>query len=100
MLSPRDFIVCYPYVILTPSPLSFRVGFIFTLEIDGLQTSGRERLMAKAASIPSLVMSFLVISKMDGDMASSFVLMLMEGGQFTLSSYLWLLEPLVLLDEG
>ncbi|GMN61881.1 hypothetical protein TIFTF001_030962 [Ficus carica] len=77
-----------------------QVGFIFTLEIDGLQTSGRERLMAKAASIPSLVMSFLVISKMDGDMASSFVLMLMEGGQFTLSSYLWLLEPLVLLDEG
>lgn len=90
----------FSFVVLTPSPLSCRVGFIFTLEIDGLQTSGRERLMAKAASIPSLVMSFLVISKMDGDTASSYVLMLMEEGQFTLSGYLWLLEPLVLLDKG
>lgn len=59
---------------------SCRVGFIFTLGTDGLQTFGRERQMVKAVSIRSPVMSFLVISKMGGDMASSFVLMLMEQG--------------------
>lgn len=60
--------------------VSYRVGFIFTPGIDGLQTSGGERQMVKDASILSLVMSFLVISKMDGDMASSFASMLMEEG--------------------
>ncbi|RVX11615.1 Protein accumulation and replication of chloroplast 3 [Vitis vinifera] len=55
-----------------------RVGFIFTVEIGGLQTFGRERQMVKGASIQSLVMSSLAILKMDGDMATSCVSMLME----------------------
>lgn len=59
---------------------SFRVGYIFTREIDGLQTSGREKQMEKAGSIQSVVMSFSAISKMDGDMVTSFILMLMERG--------------------
>lgn len=42
--------------------------------------------MVKAASILSLVMSFLVIFKMDGDMGSSFVLMLMEEGMYSIHS--------------
>ena len=61
-----------------------RAGFIFIPGIDGLQTFGRERPMVKAASIQSLVMYFLAISKMDGDMATSFVLMLMEQGPFSI----------------
>jgi len=61
-----------------------RAGFIFILGIDGLQTFGRERPMVKAASIQRLVMYFLAISKMDGDMATSFVLMLMEQGLYSI----------------
>lgn len=57
-----------------------RVGFIFTPGTDGLQTSGKERPTVKVAFIQSLVMSSLAISKMVGDMASSFVLMSMEHG--------------------
>ncbi|EOY01211.1 1-phosphatidylinositol-4-phosphate 5-kinase, putative isoform 2 [Theobroma cacao] len=57
-----------------------RVGFIFTLEIGGLQTFGRERPMVKVASTQNLVMFSSAILKMDGDMATSFVLMLMEQG--------------------
>ncbi|KAF2305729.1 hypothetical protein GH714_007853 [Hevea brasiliensis] len=59
--------------------------FISTLETDGLQTFGREKPMVKAVSIQSLVKSFLVNSKMDGDMATFFALMLMEQGQYSLS---------------
>ena len=58
----------------------YRVGFIFTLGTDGLQTSGKERPMVKVAFIQSLVMSSLAISKMVGDMASLFASMLMEQG--------------------
>lgn len=64
--------------------LSFgRVGFIFTVEIGGLQTFGRERQMVKGASIQSLAMSSSAILKMDGDMATSCVSMLMEKGMYT-----------------
>jgi hypothetical protein len=57
-----------------------RVGFIFTRGIDGLQIFGRERPMVKGVSIRSLVMSFLAISKMDGDMANFFVSISMGQG--------------------
>ncbi|KAH8500490.1 hypothetical protein H0E87_015657 [Populus deltoides] len=46
--------------------------------LDGLQTFGRERPVEKVASIQSLVMSVLAISKMVGDMITSFELILME----------------------
>lgn len=57
-----------------------RVGFIFTLEIGGLWTFGREKPMVKVASIQNLVMSSLAILKMVGGMATSSVLPLMEQG--------------------
>ena len=57
-----------------------RVGFIFTLVIGGLQTSGRERPMVRGGSTLSRVMPSLVISKMDGGMVSFFASMLMEQG--------------------
>ncbi|XP_057425050.1 protein ACCUMULATION AND REPLICATION OF CHLOROPLASTS 3, chloroplastic isoform X3 [Lotus japonicus] len=57
-----------------------RVGFIFTPVIGGLRTFGKERLMVKGGSTQSLVMPTLGISKMDGGMASFFVLMLMGQG--------------------
>ncbi|TKY50766.1 ACCUMULATION AND REPLICATION OF CHLOROPLASTS 3 [Spatholobus suberectus] len=60
--------------------LCVRVGFIFTPVIGGLQTFGRERLMVRGGSTQSLVMPSLAISKMDGDMASFFVLMRMGQG--------------------
>lgn len=60
--------------------LSCRVGFIFTLGIDGLQTSGREKPTEKAVSIPSLVMYFLASSKMACDTVIFSALMLMEQG--------------------
>ncbi|KAF8389615.1 hypothetical protein HHK36_024134 [Tetracentron sinense] len=65
---------------MTKCLLSCRVGFIFTLGIDGLQTSGRERPMVKGASIQSLETSSLAISKMAGGMATSCALMLVEQG--------------------
>jgi hypothetical protein len=64
-----------------------RVGFIFIPGIDGLQTFGRERPVEKVASIQSLVMSVLAISKMVGDMITSFELILMEQGPFTRIHY-------------
>lgn len=60
--------------------LSCRVGSIFTREIDGLQTSGKERQMEKDASILNPVMCFSASSKMDCDMVTSCALMLMEQG--------------------
>lgn len=63
-----------------------RAGFIFTQEIGGLQTSGRERLMEKVASTQSRVMLYLVISKMDGVMATFFALMLTVQGWYLLFS--------------
>ncbi|KAJ6988330.1 hypothetical protein NC653_021300 [Populus alba x Populus x berolinensis] len=51
--------------------------------MDGLQTFGRERPVEKVASIQSLVISVLAISKMGGDMITSFVLILMEQGPCT-----------------
>ena len=53
------------------------------MEIGGLQTFGRGRRMAKGDSIQSWVMSSLAILKMDGDMATSCVLMLMEKGKLS-----------------
>ena len=47
-----------------------------------MQTFGRERPMVKAASIQNPEMSSLGILKMVGDMASSFVLLLMEQGVY------------------
>lgn len=67
---------------------SCRVGFIFTLEIGGLQTFGRERPMVKADSIQNQAMCSLAILKMVGDMASSFVLMLMEQGVYPITMQL------------
>lgn len=72
---------------------SCRVGFIFTLGIVGLLTFGRERPMVKVVSIQSLVMSFLAIFKMDGDMATFFVLMSMGQGLSAIASLLTLLFP-------
>lgn len=58
----------------------YRVGCIFTPGTDGLQTSGKERPMVKVVFIQKPVMYFLAISKMVGDMATSFASMLMEQG--------------------
>lgn len=62
-----------------------RVGFIFTVEIGGLQTSGREGQMVKGDSIQNWVMSCSAILKMDGDMATSCLLTLKEKGKLSLS---------------
>jgi len=48
--------------------------------IGGLQTFGREKLMARDDSTQSPAMPSLAISKMDGDMASFSVLMRMGQG--------------------
>lgn len=63
--------------------LSCRDGFIFTLGIDGLQTSGREKQTEEAASIQSLVMCFLATSKMACDTEIFSALTLMETGAYS-----------------
>jgi hypothetical protein len=68
------------YLEIHKSLWSCRVGFIFTLGIDGFLTFGRERPMVKVVSFQSLVTSFLAIFEMDGDMDTFFVLMSMGQG--------------------
>lgn len=87
----EEFFLGYPET--HKSLWSCRVGFIFTLGIAGLLTFGRERPMVKVVSIRSLVMSFLAIFKMDGDMATFFVLMSMGQGLSAIASLLTLLFP-------
>lgn len=65
---------------MVPFQCSCRGGFIFILATDGLQTFGRGRPMVKGASTQNLVMFGLASLKMDGDMAVSFALKLMETG--------------------
>lgn len=62
--------------------MSVRAGSIFIQGIDGLQTSGKERLMEKVASTQSQVMFSLVISKMDGVMVTFCALMLTVQGWY------------------